>query len=116
MRQRVGNRPVKNLRMEREDSGQGGKDIAVNEPWEKMTQDNPWSRVLSKGKDDQIALVVVGQICSRHLLPEGKKKGVSEDNHVPKQRFDAGFICWFCSEIETAQVTYHFPSCEYHRG
>lgn len=74
VRQRVGNRPVKNLRMEREDSGQGGKDIAVNEPWEKMTQDNPWSRVLSKGKDDQIALVVVGQICSRHLLPEGEKK------------------------------------------
>lgn len=60
--------------MEREDSGRGGKDVAVNEPWEMMTQDNPWSRVLNKGKDDQIALVVVGQICSRHLLPEGEKK------------------------------------------
>lgn len=102
--------------MEREDNGQGGKDIAVNEPWAMMTQDNPWSRVLNKGKDDQIALVVVGQICSRHLLPEGKKKKVSRRiPDVPKQRFDA-FICWFCFEIETAQVKYHFPSSEYHRG
>lgn len=70
----MGNRPGKSLGTEREDSGLGGKDIAVDEPWGMMAQDNPWSRVFSKRKDEQIALVVVGQICSRYLLPEGKKK------------------------------------------
>lgn len=100
----MGIRPGKSLGTEREDGGLGGKDIAVNEPWEIMTQDNPWSGVFSKRKDDPIALVVVGQICSRYLLPEGKKKVSRRITDVPKQRFDAGFICWFCFEIETVPL------------
>lgn len=47
---------------------------------------------------------------------EKKKKVSRRITDVPKQRFGAGFICWFCFEIETAQVKYHFPSCEYHCG
>lgn len=101
----MGNRSVKSLGTEHEDSGLGGKYIAVNEPWEMMTQDNPWSRVFSKRKDDQIALVVVGQICSRYLLPEGNKKVSRRITDVPKQMFDAGFNCWFCFEIETVPLS-----------
>lgn len=54
----------------------GGKDVTVNEPREIMTQDNSWRRDLVKRKDGRIALVDVGQICSRYFQ---KQKCVSED-------------------------------------
>lgn len=88
----------------------GGKDTAVNEPWETV----PHLTTLGKGclvkrKDGQIALVAVGQIYSRYFR---KQKWVSEDFPL---FLSTGSISVLVLN-KTAPVKHYFRTCEYHHG